>query len=145
MAFKLLCDQAREKAKMPADWFGYKFRVLPESLDPAEVYEITGAVAPLKARAAGEFDRDWRKKDRSTVKVVFITVQDHKAWIRDWEKRTGKCSVCLGDGKQWMGWSLTNGDKYEPCRRCRATGAAPGEGVLMAAVSAEPHEPRAEI
>lgn len=39
------------------------------------------------------------------------------------ESETGKCYVCQGSGKKWIGWSKTEGSKFVLCTRCNGTGA----------------------
>lgn len=39
-----------------------------------------------------------------------------------YEREHDRCRVCYGTGNSWSGWSITNGNRYELCRRCSGTG-----------------------
>lgn len=41
------------------------------------------------------------------------------------ERETGKCHRCGGDGQDWAGWNHGTGHRWRPCKRCGASGAAP--------------------
>ena len=58
------------------------------------------------------------------VKEVFINESEVKAAELAWEKETGKCQNCGGDGQAWAGWHHINGTSYKTCRRCDGTGMA---------------------
>ena len=127
----LLTDHARELLEMPPEWNSYHLEVIGYTQDAnssAKLFKITGAVAPLKTRGEHKGMPNWNKRDRATEKTVFITPEEHDRWVQEWEKKTGKCADCTGSGKQLSGWSVTEGAKYRPCKKCSETGKAAGYG-----------------
>lgn len=115
----LLAERAREKAAMPPEWQVFRMRCLPPGAD-AEIIEVTGAIAPKKRSGY----LNWKKRDKSTERTVYLTLTDHEQWVRDWECETGLCGECRGSKQEWAGWSKTDGHRYRPCGRCGATGKA---------------------
>lgn|GEM_PF-4733892 len=41
------------------------------------------------------------------------------------ERETGKCADCGGDGQEWCGWSHVGGHRWRECKRCGGNGSAP--------------------
>lgn len=119
---ELLEQCAREKAGMGADWKPWAFECLPHHPQPTELVQVTGAVVPLKTRGKHAGRPDWNKKDKSTIRTVYITLKDHAEWVKEWERKTGLCANCEGSGEEWAGWSVAEGSKKRPCAKCGATG-----------------------
>ena len=84
---------------------------------------VTLMTAPLLE--SGEIA--WKYADRDGKKVVDLGMDEHDAWILEWERSTGKCSQCsaTNPGQEWIGWSKDAGDKFQRCARCHGTNAAP--------------------
>ena len=95
--------------------------------------EVIGAVAPLKTRGKSKGCHNWDKMDKSTKRVVYITLKEHSEWVNAWEAKTGKCATCRGTGNEWCGWSVNEGSRYKVCTKCHGSGKANA-----------PHQPRAE-
>lgn len=68
---------------------------------------------------------NYKKRDRSTEVALPLMDDDHEAWLRQWELKSGKCHVCQGSGKMWTGWNAESGHRYGPCNRCGESGNAP--------------------
>lgn len=60
--------------------------------------------------------------NRATVLIDIREEDEEKARF---ERESGKCHVCGGDGQEWRGWNRETGHRWRPCKRCGATGAAP--------------------
>ncbi len=69
--------------------------------------------------------RTWKHLAPHEKKKVVVTQAEIQQAEADYERDTGKCNVCGGSGQEWRGWSRDNGDRFRPCLRCDATGAAP--------------------
>lgn len=115
---------AREKLGMPDTWQWFRLEAKGENFTV-----ITGAICTevyLRGKRKGR--TNWAKRDKETELPVTISRDEHKAWLLAWEKRTGECHQCSGNGQQWTGWSRDEGNKFRPCTRCDSTGAAPKAG-----------------
>lgn len=69
----------------------------------------------------------------SPFKECVVTDQEDRAERAAFERNSGKCVLCGGDGQQFTQWSRAHGNKFSPCQRCNATGAAPGRVACEAA------------
>lgn len=87
-----------------------------------DVVRVTGGVPVLNARTGR---RSWRGRGDTT------TVSDAKRdeALRDWEVRTGSCSGCGGDGREYRGWSKARGFNYRTCTRCGGSGTPAASGA----------------
>jgi hypothetical protein len=70
----------------------------------------------------------WKYAKRSTLKTVIITDEEHRVWLAEWERKTGKCSLCdpKRPGYQYIGWNKDTGAMHRPCLRCGGTWERPG-------------------
>ena len=127
----LLTEHARELLGMPPEWSGYEFEAIGHTADQreAKLIRVVGAIAPAKTRGKDKGQPNWRKLDPATEKTAYFTPAEHDDWTRQWEQKTGKCSVCLGRGEKWAGWSAESGHRYKPCDKCAATGKTPNGEV----------------
>ena len=75
----------------------------------------------VKSSGKNKGKRAWRGEERT----CFVTYAEAKAECAAWEKATGKCSDCGGDGQKSYGWSADAGALYRQCRRCNGSGNAP--------------------
>lgn len=123
---------AREKFNLPVDWQIYRWEA--KSHDTKDAYLIvTGAVC-TEVYKSGKYKgtKNWDKRDRSTEAVVSLRLDEHRDWLLQWERRTGKCSECCGSGQSWRGWHHIKGNTFKPCKRCDATGRAPSMNEVAA-------------
>jgi hypothetical protein len=120
----LFTEHARELVAMPPEWDAYEWEAIgrERASDEAKLIRVTGAVAPLKTRGKYKGYPNWEKLDRGTVKTAYFTPAEHEAWMLEWERKTGKCSDCMGRGERSVGWSAAEGTRYKPCGKCGATG-----------------------
>jgi len=123
----MLSEHAREMLGMPPEWSAYYFKAIGHSSveSNTKLIQVKGAVAPLITRGKHKGAPNWRKSDKTTEREVFFTPGEHDEWCRQWEVRTGKCSKCMGSGKVFARWSITEGTSYKPCSTCNGTGKAP--------------------
>lgn len=87
---------------------------------------VTGCV-PVEKYSRGP--RKGRPKFIKPGDKCVVTRTDELAAMSEYEKDTGKCSGCRGSGRQWAGWSLSEGSSYRECKRCKSTGLAPAKEV----------------
>lgn len=120
----LLEIHAREKNGLPENWCIYAWERMPPPPMQHFYWQIKGAVAPPFKSGPRKGKKNWKRRDKATDKTVAITYEEHKAWLAAWEQRTGKCSNCEGDGKEWAGWSQAEGSRFRECSRCKGSGAA---------------------
>lgn len=118
----LYCVHSRERFKLSDTWNIYHWEVFPKGQDRYIYYQFTGMVAPPKKGKPGQYA--WRRGDKSTERTVVITIDEHKAWLIEWERKTGKCHECQGS-KEVMASCGVNGITYRTCPRCKGTGEPP--------------------
>jgi hypothetical protein len=111
---------------MPEGWRWWSVKVLGSPTTPREhaAALVKGAVPTVRfktGRRAGEIN--WAKASGKAEMV--ITFRDFDERALRWERETGKCKDCGGDGLAFAGWSGADGTSSRPCARCRATGKAP--------------------
>jgi hypothetical protein len=105
----------------PDGWRWYSLRCVSESRESGGVL-IKGAVCTaVYARGKRKGDHNWSKRDKSTERELFATFAQLEACRTKWERDTGKCSTCGGDGQELASVGV-NGATYRPCEPCKATG-----------------------
>jgi len=107
-------DFAAKKINIPG-WKGYIW----ESTVGGSV--ITGAVpggvySRGKKKGQPRFDGS---KTTNRCKVV-VSDDDAERYAKEYEEESGICWNCEGTGKVWAGWSVSEGTKYIPCKKCEA-------------------------
>jgi hypothetical protein len=78
-------------------------------------------VLGVKTKGKNKGRTKWGK-DRHKALVMDIEINVE---LEKWEKETGKCCKCGGDGQEWAGWHRDTGNSYRDCTRCGTTGVAP--------------------
>jgi hypothetical protein len=78
--------------------------------------------------------KEWEVLDSGEVLFTFQCGQDTKKSVvtrseevqefERYEKTTGKCGLCGGDGLEWYGWSSADGNRFRECHKCNGTGVA---------------------
>lgn len=58
---------------------------------------------------------------------VVVTDAETQLLETQYERETGKCSTCDGEGKCLASWSVEHGTTYATCRKCKGSGKAEGE------------------
>lgn len=107
---------------MPSEWKVYSYRCMPLGTAVTHYYELIGAVAPNITKGKRVGTPNWAKKDKATLRTVYITPTEHDAWKANWEKTTGLCSECTGTGEVLKSWSAKEGVTHRPCRKCNGAG-----------------------
>lgn len=120
MPVNLLEQQTREKAGQGPEWGVFLWEQLPE----AKGMLLTGAIAPLLLSGKFKGKPNWKKRDLTTERRVFISYVEQATYEAKWEAETGKCARCEGEGKTVAGWSREAGQTYRSCVACNGTGAA---------------------
>lgn len=120
----LLEEHARELSGHGPNWSFYALEAIRGPDRELIATKITGAVAPAITRGPRKGQPNWRKLDRSTREVLYVTPAAHSAWCLLWEARTGKCRECAGDGEVCTGWSVAEGRRTKICPRCGGSGLA---------------------
>ena len=115
----LLEEHARESAGMPEAWVAWKYEAIRDEKNECIAIKVTGAVCPTIQRGKRKGSPNFGKADGATNRVVTLGMSSHNQWCDDWEKRTGKCQECLGDGQVFKSWDRVNGVQYKPCQRCK--------------------------
>jgi len=121
MGISLVELHAREKSGQGEDWGVFRWEHMPESKGML----LTGAVAKtLYKSGKRKGTPNWKLRDTSTERRIFINYAERDAWDAQWEATTGKCSRCEGKGLTVAGWSRAEGQTYRACNTCGGTGAA---------------------
>jgi hypothetical protein len=106
-----LCNQyLRQTFKLPEGWRAYEWSCAPEDA-PQGHTRYVGAVCPNKA----DGHANWKKKDKATIRTVFMVQADFTRWQTEEAARLGVCPECWGTGTLWSGWSADTGHKTKPC------------------------------
>lgn len=120
-------EHARAKEQVSPDWHLFSWECFPKSgREPTLYVQVRGAVCKVtfqRGRRKGQMN--WGRREKSTERTVILPVADHEKFCEEWEKRTGLCRNCTGEGKVFASWNHITGTKYRPCARCRETGKAP--------------------
>jgi hypothetical protein len=117
-------EHAKNLLNPPTGWDGYRFKAIGGI--KAKLIEVTGAVASLKTKGKCKGSRNWKQLDKSTIATAYFTPEEHDAWLKTWEQKTGKCGACAGDGKELEKWSAQDGATYRNCRKCEGSGRPDG-------------------
>ena len=72
----------------------------------------------------GPRDKDNYRTWTGSEKKACITDAELKAEVARYESETGLCAKCQGSAQEWWCWSVEDGNRYRPCRKCNATGKA---------------------
>lgn len=107
---------ARRKLKAVPDWKAYSYEVV------GDCYLIEGKIPEgTYAKGARKGQPRWGKADgQKTV----LTQADVDAEIALYEKTTGSCRDCFGNGKTLVKASVKEGTVFGPCSRCGGSGKA---------------------
>ena len=87
------------------EWEAIMYECLPLG-EKTQVYHLQGEVKS--------------KIDKQT-RDVYFTPKDHEGWLQNWEKETGKCSKCCGEGKIIFSVSAKE-TKCKACPKCNGSG-----------------------
>jgi hypothetical protein len=79
---------------------------------------VTGSIPRLLKSGPRKGEKTW---DGKGDKVVVVK-SEILAEMARYEKETGKCCQCMGQGKVAAGWSSATGPRYRPCLICKGTG-----------------------
>lgn len=108
---------------MPAGWKWNLLKCVGELENDGSGVLVTGAVCTaIYSRGKRKGDTNWKKRDRSTEKELFISRNEYEKRRQKWQADTGKCVECLGSGKTLASMSIYTGKTYRPCHECKATG-----------------------
>lgn len=116
---------ARERAGMPDDWRAFRYSWMPPGGKPLYL-EVVGAVAPIYTRGDRKGTPNFKRRDVSTERTVYLTPAEMDAWEKRWEHQTGACRHCAGSGERLVSWSRDSGTKTRPCEDCGGSGIAAG-------------------
>ena len=124
----LLTVHAREALGMPEEWQVYAWTCLPHCRSgqkdwKATHFQVTGCIAPIITRGKNKGCHNWRKMDNTTIREFVVSIADHEVWKLNWERKTGKCYRCQGEGKTIARMTATE-KTYRDCTRCKGTGGA---------------------
>ena len=123
MRINLMAEHARELVKAPEGWDVYRWEAIGGSKDtPAKLLRVDGAVAPAKTRGKHKGRPDWEAADQASKRTAYFTPEEHAAWRKQWELRTGKCAECAGTGELFQGWHFELGTTYKTCACCGGLG-----------------------
>ncbi len=115
----LLEKQAQEIVGFGDDWMLFRFEYL-DGTTPGMM--VTGAKTPFFVRGAKKGRPNWKKRDVTTERTIFISLEAKEAYAQAWSKNTGLCIKCEGDGQVVARWSSTEGTEWKDCPKCNGTG-----------------------
>lgn len=109
---------ARRKLGQGEDWHWCKAEVVGEN-----DLLLEGGIPGVYVKGKRMGQKKWAGVP--LTKCVITRAETDKAQS-DYEMSTGKCCKCAGAGQEQAGWGIEAGNIYRPCKRCDATGKAPG-------------------
>jgi hypothetical protein len=113
---------ARRKASLPDDYFVSSWEMIDK-----ETYLISISKTKRLTRGKRKGQLVWRdnkKKMFSEAVRTIITLDDYNRERSLYEKETGKCYGCSGNGMEFAGVSVDEGERVKLCRRCGGNGEA---------------------
>jgi hypothetical protein len=69
-------------------------------------------------------DGKTRYYDRSSCHKVTISRKQLATLLNNFEHKTGRCSVCQGNGVVFKSWNTHEGSTYIDCDRCAGSGVS---------------------
>lgn len=116
---------AREALGKPPEWKLTTYQSLPMDSRESTHFQLTGSIPSKVLFKSGPNKGKPNWKFSTDKETVIFSRDDHRAWEDAWEKRTGSCRDCGGDGQALSGYSSATGDRYRPCTRCARGKASP--------------------
>jgi hypothetical protein len=118
---RIIDDIAKDKLRLLGD--------LPASFEISR-YEWIGndmlvEGGPYRVVTRGK-DKGKLKLERITHRII-VSKAEIKAAQDQYERDTGRCYDCDGDGQESRGWSKEGGDIWKTCRKCGGTGFPRGD------------------
>ncbi len=111
----------RKLPGLPADWRIAKWQAIGEAGNAVLFTFMRVTTRVLRSGPnRGKERRTYHKPERTSV----VTREETDAEEVRYERETGKCGNCAGNGQEWAGWSAANGHRYRECSKCGATGLA---------------------
>ena len=111
---------ARRKKSLPQDYSVSRWQRIDED---GYLVEISKTRILTKGARKGRLTwRDTKGKRLSEVVETLITFDDIKREKDIFEKETGRCRECFGNGMRIVGWSVIDGNRTEKCKYCEGTG-----------------------
>lgn len=78
---------------------------------------VTGGVPTVGKQGK----KKWNRKTAERKIIILAELEKEHA---DYERETGLCSNCYGNGSAISGWSKETGNRYKQCANCGGTGRA---------------------
>lgn len=80
---------------------------------------VTGGIPRLIKSGKNKGRKTWRD---SSITIFCVTKEELSDERKRYEKETGLCSYCFGDGKTIKSWNVKTGTEYKDCNNCNGTG-----------------------
>lgn len=112
---------ARKKLNAPESWTHFRWQCVGKTNDLL----VTGGIPRLLKSGPRKGKKTWD----GAGETVSITDAELAADYLVYEAETGNCHKCGGSGQEWIGWSATDGNKYQSCKSCAGTGKATGSAA----------------
>ena len=95
-------------------------QVMMNGKEMSDTTRVTFSRVDTYKRGPKKGERRWLRGDEVHEYVTRSEVAE--VWRR-YEAETGRCAHC-NDGQACIGWSVNEGSKMAPCRRCGGSGKA---------------------
>lgn len=113
---------ARKKIGEAPEWEVFRWERVDRKNSDKSDFIVGGGVPRLLKSGKRKGKKTWRDCEETRV---LVSAEDIEQAETDYVKETGNCLNCQGTGEAWAGWSAADGNRFVPCKRCDATGAAP--------------------
>jgi hypothetical protein len=108
---------------LPEHWKWFELKRVGELEQDGCGVLVKGAVCTATySRGKWKGSTNWKKRDRSTEREIFVTRNEYEKRCLKWQLDTGKCAECYGNGQVIKSASVYTGKTYRPCHKCEGTG-----------------------
>jgi hypothetical protein len=125
----------RQRYALPEEWRWFSLEALGDYRQPREhsASLIKGGVyKTLKQRGKNKGKPDIKKPEPGTYREVVVTFADFDAFCVKWERESGRCYDCYGNGDQCCGSAIQPDGSvkhaYRTCVRCKGSGKPVAKG-----------------
>lgn len=95
---------------------------------------VRGGIPRIRTRGKNKGHKWWDKIGDPVV----VTDAEARTERENWERTTGKCGECVGEGKVLIGWSAKEGTRFDACKTCGGTGRLNATPIAIISANKEP-------
>lgn len=121
-SLQLTIMYAQEKVGIDG-WQPYFFSVDPDKVPPGFM-NMRGKVPGIYKIGPKKGQVNWNTGDPTTERIIFVSDNDAIKYAKEWERSTGRCPYCMGEGRIQYRWGKETGALFKDCEDCDGTGVS---------------------